>query len=165
MSTGLCWLWLALTVIALDRASKQWIVQNFWLGKSVPVLPFLNFTYTQNPGAAFSFLADKGGWSRFAFSGIAIIITMILLIIMYHLDTRDRLSKAAYAMMIGGALGNVYDRIVHGVVIDFIDVYLGHWHWPTFNLADIGIFIGAVLIVREDCFCTTARQLLNRKMK
>ncbi|MFT4465217.1 MAG: signal peptidase II [Sodalis sp. (in: enterobacteria)] len=162
MSTGLRWLWLALVVLALDLGSKQWVMVYFWLGESVPVIPFINFTYAHNPGAAFSFLADKGGWQRWAFSAIAVIIAVVLLVMMYRSDKRARLSNAAYAMIIGGALGNLFDRMVHGVVIDFIDFYVGDWHWPTFNVADAGICIGAVLIVLEG-FCRPAGKTARQK--
>ncbi|WMQ74401.1 MAG: Lipoprotein signal peptidase [Sodalis sp.] len=146
MSTGLRWLWLALVVLALDLGSKQWIMAHFWLGESMSVVSFINLTYVHNPGAAFSLLANKGGWQRWAFSAITVIIAVVLLVMIYRSDKRARLSNAAYAMIIGGALGNLFDRMVHGVVIDFIDFYVGDWHWPTFNVADAGICIGAVLI-------------------
>lgn len=151
MSTGLRWLWLALVVLVLDLGSKQWIMTHFWLGESVSIIPFINFTYSHNSGAAFSFLADKGGWQRWVFSSIAVVISVVVLVIMYRSDYRSRLSNSAYAIIIGGALGNLFDRMVHSVVIDFIDFYIGNWHWPTFNVADSSICIGAVLIILDSC--------------
>lgn len=151
-SSGLYWLWLALVVLVLDRVSKQWVMAHFWLGESVPVMPLINFSYSHNSGAAFSFLSDQGGWQVWVFSLIAIVINLVLLVMMYRSDYRIRLSNAAYAMIIGGALGNLFDRMAHGVVIDFIDFYIGNWHWPTFNLADSAICIGAVLIVLAKYF-------------
>ncbi len=150
MSTGLRWFWLSLVVLTLDFISKQWVITHFWLGESVSVIPFINFTYVHNPGAAFSFMANKGGWCRWVFSVISFVISVLLFIMMYRSDQRARLSNAAYAMIIGGALGNLLDRMVHGVVIDFIDFYIGNWYWPTFNVADAGICIGSVLIMLEN---------------
>ncbi|UDG79913.1 signal peptidase II [Candidatus Steffania adelgidicola] len=147
MSTGLPCLWLTLVVLALDLGSKQWIMANFSYGESVPIFSYLNFTYTLNPGAAFSFLANKGGGQRFAFSAIAVVSVVMLVGAMYRSDKWARVSNTAYAMIIGGALGNLHDRIVHGVVIDFIDFNVRNWHWPIFNIADAGICIGALLIV------------------
>jgi len=149
MSTGLRWLWLAVVVFVIDLGTKQWIMSNFMLHETVAVTPFINIFYAQNFGAAFSFLADKGGWQRWLFALIALVIAIALLFMMYRSDYRQRMPNCAYALIIGGALGNLSDRLVHGVVIDFIDVYVNEWHWPTFNVADSAICIGAVLIVLE----------------
>ncbi|WP_114192677.1 signal peptidase II [Edaphovirga cremea] len=151
-STGLRWLWLALIVLVLDLGSKQWVMAHFYLGESVPLVPFFNLTYAHNPGAAFSFLADKGGWQRWFFAAIALVISVVLIVLMYRSSAKQRLVNAAYALIIGGALGNLFDRMVHGVVIDFIDFYVNDWHWPVFNLADTAICIGAVIIVLEGFF-------------
>ncbi|WP_411705370.1 signal peptidase II [Edaphovirga cremea] len=151
-STGLRWLWLALIVLVLDLGSKQWVMAHFYLGESVPLVPFFNLTYAHNPGAAFSFLADKGGWQRWFFAAIALVISVVLIVLMYRSSAKQRLVNAAYALIIGGALGNLFDRMVHGVVIDFIDFYVNNWHWPVFNLADTAICIGAVIIVLEGFF-------------
>lgn len=157
-STGLRWLWLALIILALDLVSKQWVMANFWLGESMAIMPSINLFYSYNSGAAFSFLADESGWQRWIFSLIAVVIIVILLVIMYRSDYRVRLSNAAHAMVIGGALGNFFDRIVHGVVIDFIDIYIGSWHWPTFNIADLAICTGTILIILESFFHSTINQ-------
>ncbi len=149
MSTGLRWLWLAIVVLVVDLGTKQWIMTHFMLHETVAVTPFVNFFYAHNYGAAFSFLADKGGWQRWLFALIALVIAIALLFMMYRSDYRQRMTNCAYALIIGGALGNLSDRLVHGVVIDFIDVYVNDWHWPTFNVADSAICIGAVLIVLE----------------
>lgn len=151
-STGLRWLWLALIVLVLDLGSKQWVMAHFYLGESVPLVPFFNLTYAHNPGAAFSFLADKGGWQRWFFAAIALVISVVLIVLMYRSSAKQRLVNAAYALIIGGALGNLFDRMVHGVVIDFIDFYVNNWHWPVFNLADTAICVGAVIIVLEGFF-------------
>ncbi|WP_410016462.1 signal peptidase II [Sodalis sp. C49] len=148
-STGLRWLWLALVVLIIDLGSKQLIMQHFMLHETLPLIPFFNIFYAHNYGAAFSFLADKGGWQRWMFAIIALVIAVALMILMYRSDSRQRMTNCAYALIIGGALGNLFDRLVHGVVIDFIDFYVGDWHFPTFNVADSAICIGALLIVLE----------------
>ncbi|SNC58566.1 signal peptidase II [Sodalis endosymbiont of Henestaris halophilus] len=158
MSTGLFWLWLTLVVLALDIGSKQLVIKFFWLGESVPVIPFMNFTYVHNAGGIFSLLANEGGWQRWAFSASTVIIVLVLLAIMYHSDKQKNLPNTTYATIIGGALGNLFDRIVHGVVIDFIDLHIGDWHWPTFNIADAGICISTILIMLDEFCGLTAKQ-------
>ena len=148
-STGLRWLWLAVVVLVLDLGSKVWVMNHFQLGESLPLIPFFNLTYAHNPGAAFSFLADKGGWQRWFFAAIALVIVVALLVLMYRSSGKQKLNTSAVAMMIGGALGNLFDRMVHGFVIDFIDFYVKDWHYPIFNLADSFICVGAVLVVLE----------------
>ncbi|KAB8306148.1 lipoprotein signal peptidase [Erwinia endophytica] len=149
LSTGLRWLWLVLVVIAIDFASKQWIMNTLMLHESMAVMPFFNFFYAHNYGAAFSFLADKGGWQRWFFAGIAVAIVIALVVMMYRTEASKKLNNIAYALIIGGALGNLFDRAYHGFVVDFIDFYVGDWHFATFNVADCAICIGAALIVLE----------------
>lgn len=142
-------LWLGLTVLTFDIASKQWIMNHFTLYESFPFLSWLNLTYVQNSGAAFSFLADKGGWQRWFFSFISLAISLTLCIFMYRTPPQKKFINCAYVLIISGTLGNLLNRIVHGVVIDFIDFHLNHWHWPTFNLADIAICIGAIILITK----------------
>ena len=146
-STGLRWLWLVVVVLIIDLGSKYLILQNFALGDTVPLFPSLNLHYARNYGAAFSFLADSGGWQRWFFAGIAIGISVILAVMMYRSKATQKLNNIAYALIIGGALGNLFDRLWHGFVVDMIDFYVGDWHFATFNLADSAICIGAALIV------------------
>ncbi|MBX9445267.1 signal peptidase II [Dickeya chrysanthemi] len=148
-ATGLRWLWLAALVLVVDIGSKQWVMTHFQLGESIPLVPFFNFTYAHNYGAAFSFLADKGGWQRWLFAAIALVIIVALLAMMYRSSASQKLNNIAYSLIIGGAIGNLADRLVHGYVIDFLDFYAGGWHYPTFNLADSAIVVGALLIVLE----------------
>ncbi|KFK94926.1 MULTISPECIES: signal peptidase II [unclassified Serratia (in: enterobacteria)] len=148
-STGLRWLWLVVVVLALDLASKHWILSNFVLGQTQPLFPSFNLYYARNYGAAFSFLADHGGWQRWFFAGIAVAIVVTLLVMMYRNSAQQKLSNIAYALIVGGALGNLFDRLWHGFVVDFIDFYIGNWHYPTFNLADSFICVGAAMIVLE----------------
>lgn len=118
-------------------------------GDTVPLFPSLNLHYARNYGAAFSFLADSGGWQRWFFAGIAIGISVILAVMMYRSKATQKLNNIAYALIIGGALGNLFDRLWHGFVVDMIDFYVGDWHFATFNLADTAICVGAALIVLE----------------
>ncbi|MCS3433025.1 signal peptidase II [Klebsiella sp. BIGb0407] len=148
-STGLRWLWLAVAVLAIDLGSKYLVLQHFMLGETLPLFPSLNLHYARNYGAAFSFLADKEGWQRWFFAGIAIAICVVLMVMMYRGKASDKLNNIAYALIIGGALGNLFDRLWHGFVVDMIDFYVGDWHFATFNLADTAICIGAALIVLE----------------
>ncbi|NMP27702.1 lipoprotein signal peptidase [Rahnella sp. SAP-1] len=161
-STGLRWLWLAVIVLVLDLGSKIWVMGHFQLGESMPLIPFFNLTYAHNPGAAFSFLADKDGWQRWFFAGIALAIVIALLVLMYRSSAAQRLNNIAFAMIIGGALGNLFDRMVHGFVIDFIDFYVNDWHYPIFNLADSFICVGAVLVILEG-FIASKDKTANNK--
>ncbi|AGJ61398.1 Lipoprotein signal peptidase [Candidatus Moranella endobia PCVAL] len=145
MSTGLSWFWLALVIMLFDIGSKQFVMRHCWLSESVPVMPFINFTYAHNPCAAFSCLAEKGELQRWILSFISVIIIVFHLVIMYRLDKQAILTNIVYSIIVGGALGNLFDRMVHSFVIDFIIFYVGDWYWPTFNVADIGICMGAIL--------------------
>lgn len=156
LATGVRWLWLALLVLVIDLGVKQWIMDNFQLYETRALIPFFNLHYAHNPGAAFSFLAGEDGWQRWFFAGIAIAIAGLLVAMMYRRPASDKLNNIAYALIIGGALGNLFDRMVHGFVVDMIDFYVGDWHFPTFNVADTAICIGAALIVVEG-FLPSAR--------
>ncbi|NIZ66807.1 lipoprotein signal peptidase, partial [Escherichia coli] len=114
--------------------------------------------YARNYGAAFSFLADSGGWQRWFFAGIAIGISVILAVMMYRSKATQKLNNIAYALIIGGALGNLFDRLWHGFVVDMIDFYVGDWHFATFNLADTAICVGAALIVLEGFLPSKAKK-------
>ncbi|WP_241610442.1 signal peptidase II [Rosenbergiella epipactidis] len=148
-STGLRWLWVMVLVIVVDLSSKYWVMTSMQLHESRALIPFFNLFYAHNYGAAFSFLADKDGWQRWMFAAIAVAIAASLLLMMYRSRAEQKLANIAYAMIIGGALGNLFDRAWHGFVVDFIDFYIGDWHFATFNIADCGICVGAALIVLE----------------
>ena len=142
------WLWLgiALITLLLDQVTKIAVIGSFQLGESLPMTSFFNMVRVHNPGAAFSFLASSGGWQRWFFTllGIAAAIFMIWYLRRHQNDT---LLSLAISFILGGAVGNVIDRLVYGAVVDFIDIYYGQWHWPAFNLADSAIVLGAVLII------------------
>lgn len=150
--SGLRWLWLAVLAFILDQASKLAVVKLLPFGyPGVEITPFFNLVHVYNKGAAFSFLADQGGWQRWFFAVLAFAICGLLIHWLRKQSVTERWSGIAYSLIIGGALGNVFDRLVLGHVVDFLDFYWGRAHWPAFNLADTFIFIGAAMIVL-DCF-------------
>lgn len=163
--SGIIWLWIVAVVIALDLMSKFYILNHFRLGESVSVTPFLNFAYAQNTGAAFGFLSDHSGWQRWFFTLIAVSISSILIYFMRKTPSCHKTINIGYALVIGGALGNLFDRLVHGFVVDFIDFYIGNWHFATFNIADIAICVGAGLIVLDGLFIHKSNSDQNNEAK
>lgn len=147
--TGLRWIWLAVIVLILDQVTKHAVLASFELYDSVSFASFFSLTYVRNYGAAFSFLADAGGaqWYLFTFIGIA--ATTGLSIWMYRLPVDKVLLPVAFALIIGGAIGNVYDRVMYGYVVDFLDFDFGFYRWPAFNIADMAIVAGAGLLLLE----------------
>lgn len=150
--SGLQFLWLSLALIIIDQVTKQWVIRVFDLYESISIMPYLNFTYVQNFGAAFSFLSDQGGWQRWLFTLLAFAVSVILLIWLRRNPVNMWRQNLAFSLILAGAVGNVIDRLVYGYVIDFIDVYIDNWHWPAFNVADMAITIGAVLMLLEAFF-------------
>jgi signal peptidase II len=146
------WLWLSGLVVVLDQLSKQWVEQHFILYERLPVTGFFNLTLAYNKGAAFSFLADAGGWQRWFFTGLAVLICGWLIHWLRQLHPAQRLLPFAIAMIIGGAIGNVADRLLYGHVIDFLDFHVAGWHWPAFNLADSAITLGVILFLLDSLF-------------
>lgn len=146
------WLWLSLVVVALDQAAKYLADAMLELHRPVAVLPLLNLTLSYNTGAAFSFLSGAGGWQRWFFAALAVVVVAVIVIWMSRLPRRDRWLAAALALIAGGAVGNLIDRLIHGYVVDFIDVYYSHWHWPTFNLADSAITVGVSILIADGLF-------------
>ncbi|MFQ6370247.1 signal peptidase II [Shewanella sp. YIC-542] len=145
--SGLRWYWIVVLAFVADQLSKQWVLANFELYESVQLLPFFNLTYVRNYGAAFSFLHDAGGWQRWLFTLIAVGFSIVLTVWLRRLSANERRLSAAYTLVIGGALGNLVDRLVHGFVVDFLDFHWQGSHYPAFNIADSAICVGAVLIV------------------
>jgi len=141
------WLWLSMVIIVIDQWTKNLAVANFKLHVLKPVTSFFNFTLAYNTGAAFSFLNDAGGWQRWFFIITTIIIIIGLLVWLLNLDKHDKYSVLGISLIIGGALGNLWDRIIYGYVIDFLDFHINTWHWPAFNIADSAITIGAILLL------------------
>ena len=143
------WMNLSALVIVFDQLSKWWANSALELYQSIAVLPFFNITLAYNHGAAFSFLASESGWQRWFFTGLAVVVSIVLLVWLKRLKTDAKLEAISLALILGGALGNVIDRVVHGYVIDFIDVYYGTYHWPAFNVADSAICVGAILLILD----------------
>ena len=141
------WLWLSLLIVILDQATK-WLAEGLLLPfQPVPLMPLLNLTLMYNEGAAFSFLANAGGWQRWLFAGFALIMTLALTLWLLRLDKGERATAAALSLVIGGAIGNLIDRVQTGRVVDFIAFYVGTWHWPAFNVADSAISLGIVFLL------------------
>ncbi len=141
------WSWVSLLVIVLDQLTKLWAGSALNYGEPVAVVPFVNLTLLHNTGAAFSFLSEAGGWQRWFFALVALVISAVILVWMRRLPTAKVWLAVSLALVLGGALGNVWDRIYLGYVVDFIDVYYQDWHWPAFNLADSAISVGAVMLI------------------
>ncbi|EAS42910.1 lipoprotein signal peptidase [Photobacterium profundum] len=149
--SGIRWLLLAVLVFIIDIGSKFLVMNTMDYGwpNRIEILPFFNLLYVHNYGAAFSFLNDAGGWQRWLFAAIALGVSGLLAFWMRRTPLQNRLANSAYALIIGGALGNLFDRLYHGFVVDFLDFYAGTYHWPAFNIADTAICIGAALIIIE----------------
>lgn len=143
------WLWLSALAILLDQASKLLVVNTMQLHESIPLMPYFNLTYVHNTGAAFSFLSEAGGWQRWFFAVLAIVISAVLGVWLARLQKHETLLAVALALVLGGAIGNLIDRLAYGYVIDFLDVYYDTWHWPAFNIADSAITLGVVLMLLE----------------
>jgi signal peptidase II len=144
------WRWFALAalVVLADQATKALVMSRFALGERLVLAPFFNLVFVYNPGAAFSFLSEAGGWQKpllvaFAIAAAAIVSTLILR------RPRERLLCTGLALILGGAIGNVIDRLRFGQVVDFLDFHAAGWHWPAFNVADSAISVGAALIILE----------------
>lgn len=148
-NTGLKWLWISALIIVADQVTKQWVLSEMALYESIAILPFFNLTHVHNYGAAFSILSEAGGWQRWFFILLATGISGLLLRWMYLTNSSQPLLALAYALVLGGAIGNVADRVIYGYVIDFLDFYYQQWHWPTFNLADSAIFVGAACLIYD----------------
>ena len=142
---ALIWLIVSIVVIALDQWSKAWVLASLPEYTAVPVIDgFWNWYRSYNTGAAFSFLSDAGGWQKYFFMVLAVGISALLTRWLSRTDRRDWRTALPFALVIGGAIGNVLDRMLHGHVVDFIQWYVGEYHWPSFNIADSAIVAGAI---------------------
>lgn len=140
------WLWLSALVIVLDQITKVIITELYVLGDSTSVLPFFNIVRAHNFGAAFSFLAGEGGWQRWFFAAIAVGVSVMLVQWLKKLPRNDRFMAVALTLVLGGALGNLIDRMLLGYVVDFLDFFWDGRHFPAFNIADSAITVGAVML-------------------
>ncbi len=140
------WVILSLVIIIFDQASKFFVVKTLAFQQSVTWLPFINIELAYNTGAAFSFLGGAGGWQRWLFVVVAAFISICILIWLYRAPRNDNWTACAFAFILAGALGNLYDRVLFGNVTDFIDLHVGHIHFPAlFNVADVAINIGVIM--------------------
>lgn len=141
------WFGVSILIIILDQITKYVASSMLMMHEPVAIVPFLNFTLMHNPGAAFSFLADQSGWQRWFFTVLALAVSIVLAVWLRRLQAHEKWLALALSLVLGGAVGNLIDRAIHGYVIDFIDVYYGSAHWPAFNVADSAITVGAVMLV------------------
>jgi len=143
------WVWLSGIVLVLDQISKIWVDLTLELHQSIPVIPSFSITYAHNYGAAFSFLSDAGGWQRWFFAVLAIAVSIGIVIYLSKLKNEEKLLAVSLSLILGGAIGNIIDRVLYGYVIDFLDVYYQVYHWPIFNIADSAITVGVGLMLIE----------------
>ena len=147
-ASGIRWMWVSLLVIVIDQLSKLWIERSMVLGESIAILPVLDIVRAHNSGAAFSFLADAGGWQRWAFSLLAVAVSIALVFWLRKLALATHaLLASGLVLILGGAIGNVIDRIEHGYVVDFVHAHWGPAYFAAFNVADAAISVGAALVI------------------
>jgi signal peptidase II len=146
-ATDIAWRWwtLAISVAVADQLTKLAVSTLMYYGQSIPLTGFFNLVHVWNTGAAFSFLADAGGWQRYFFIVITLGVSIALVVMLRK--PRTRTEALGYSLVLGGALGNGFDRVVRGYVVDYLDFYWRNWHWPAFNVADSGITLGVFLLV------------------
>lgn len=154
------WLLIAAIIVLVDQITKQYMENALHYAERWPILPFFDFTLLYNPGAAFSFLADGAGWQRWFFTVVALVATT-LIIYMLRKNSQQKLFCASLALILGGAIGNVIDRVWHAHVIDFLLFYWRDWYFPAFNVADIAITCGAILLILDEFI----RIRKNKKLK
>lgn len=141
------WIWLAVVVVILDQLTKYIASTSLHMFQIIDVMPMFSWTLRHNTGAAFSFLADAGGWQRWLFAVIAVVVSFVIVLWIRRLEQHEKWQAIALALILGGAIGNVVDRIWLGYVVDFILVYYKQWDFPAFNIADSAISIGVVMII------------------
>lgn len=147
--TFLLWLGLSSFILILDQLTKVIAKNSLFEGVSQPVTSFINWTLVYNSGAAFSFLAQAGGWQRWFFTSVGIIAALIM-IWLIRKNSHQTIFSLALSLVLSGAIGNVIDRIIYGAVVDFVDVHYMGWHWPAFNIADSAISIGVILLIVDE---------------
>jgi signal peptidase II len=150
-SSASLWLWLGLALLVLlgDQITKIWIIGTYQLGDSLPLSSFFNLVRVHNNGAAFSFLAQAGGWQRWFFTGLGSVAAMLMIWLLTQ-HAGQKLFGFAIACVLGGAVGNVIDRVLYGYVVDFLDFHYAGIHFPAFNLADSAITLGAACLILDE---------------
>ncbi len=155
------WLWLSLAVILLDQSTKFAANALLVPYQPLPVTPFFNLTLMFNKGAAFSFLSEAGGWQRWFFIALALVVTVVLIGWLRGLSPGQRAAALALSLIIGGAVGNLIDRVLLGQVVDFIQLYYRRWYWPAFNVADSAITVGVVIMLWDAVFARHQQEEKN----
>jgi signal peptidase II len=157
-NAAVAWRWwtLAITVAVADQLTKLAVSTLMFYGQSIPLTGFFNLVHVWNTGAAFSFLADAGGWQRYFFIVITLSVSICLVVILRR--PRRKIEALGYSLILGGALGNGIDRVVRGYVVDSLDFYWQSWHWPAFNLADVGIVLGVSCLLWTTCHAAAEQQ-------
>ena len=156
-TSAIKWVWLSVIIVIFDQVTKYYISQQFELYESIQLIAGLNLTYVHNTGAAFSFLSDAGGWQRWLFISLSSGVSLLLVFWLKKQPSTDIWLAIALALILGGAVGNLIDRIFLSYVIDFIDVYYEKWHWPAFNVADSAISIGVGMLIIDSFWFDQAR--------
>lgn len=151
MPTAICYI-ISAVVIVVDQITKIFVDNSLALSEKIAVMPMFNITLHYNEGAAFSFLDDAGGWQRWLFTAISTAVSIMLVIWIFRLDKREKWLSLALSLILGGAVGNLIDRVAYGHVVDFIQWYYKSWVFPTFNIADSAIFVGAVILFATTLF-------------
>jgi len=154
---GLVWLWLSAAIVALDQFTKVLIVQRLDVFQRIDVLAMLSITRLHNTGAAFSFLSDAGGWQRWFFVVLGLAISLLVIAWLRRIPARRGWLGAALALVVGGAVGNIIDRLLYGYVVDFISVHYERWFFPAFNVADSAITVGAGILLIESLIAGDGR--------
>ncbi len=149
---ALRWFAIAATILLLDQLTKLWIMTHFTLGDSRYISSFFNLVRAHNEGAAFSFLSDAGGWQRWFFTFLSTAISLVIIVWLVRLPRQKIIEAVALSLILGGALGNLYDRVTLGYVVDFLDFHWAGWHFAAFNVADMAISVGAGLIIIDALF-------------
>ena len=145
-SSGLAWLWITVVVMLIDRWSKMWVSTHLVLYEPLEILPVFNLTLAYNKGAAFNFLHSASGWQNLFLGGLAVVVSAFILYWLFHASSRSRWMSIAMCLVLAGALGNAWDRLLYAHVIDFFDFHLGTWHFAIFNVADSAICVGAAML-------------------
>ena len=160
------WIFVSVLVIVFDQLTKWAIVKWLPLYSKIEINSFINITHQQNTGAAFSFLANAGGWQRWFFVALAVVVSAVIVAWLWRLRAEKLLAlSAGLALVLGGAVGNVLDRIRLGHVIDFIQVMIGSWPFPSFNVADAAISVGAAFLIFDALFISGRRELPDKRRR
>ncbi len=146
------WMTIAAVIVIADQITKYVASAELKMYEAIAVMPMFNFTLMHNEGAAFSFLSDAGGWQRWFFTAISLIVSIVLVFWIRSLKPEEKFQALAFSFILGGAIGNLIDRVRLGYVVDFIDIYYNAYHWPAFNIADSAITVGVVILIVDTIF-------------